>query len=80
MSKMIEDKCVDCDLPCILNSCPYHKKEIYQCDYCNYEAVYKYDGEDYCEECMERLLQDIFDESNIMDKAKMLGIEIQKIE
>ena len=80
MSKMVENKCVDCGLPCLLDSCPYYKKEISHCDYCGYDAIYRYDGEDYCEECIDRLLQNLFDEFNIMDKAEMLGVEIQKIE
>lgn len=83
MSKVTEDLCVDCGLPCIGHACPYHKSrnsEIYYCDTCLLScADYKMDEQDFCEECARSHLNDIFNDLTIWEQAKLLGIKASKI-
>ena len=47
-----EELCYDCDVR-RCNSCPYSGAQaIYECDLCDNEAEYTYDGKDYCESCL----------------------------
>lgn len=81
MSKKIENHCVDCDLPCLGNSCPYQNVEVFYCDICGSgRAKYRVCGDDYCKECMVDFLKDSFNELTIMEKAKALEIDIQNID
>lgn len=83
MSKITEDLCVDCGLPCIGHACPYHKShnsENYYCDTCLLScAEYKIEGEDFCNECARAYLGDIFNDLTILEQAKLLKIDISKI-
>lgn len=81
MSKRTENNCVDCGLPCLGNSCPYRNVKVFNCDICGSgRAKYRMCGNDYCKECMEEFLKDEFNELTIMEKAKVLDIEIQNID
>ena len=51
-----EDECVGCptELGCIGSACPYRNVPHLYCDKCKYdvEKLYKYDGQELCEECL----------------------------
>lgn len=49
----IENDCVDCDLPCLGNSCPYTNVEHHYCDNCGDEdTLYNYEGKELCANCV----------------------------
>lgn len=76
--KDVVNNCVDCELPCI-SSCPYWKTKVYYCDSCGKEgAEYRIDGDDYCEDCAEKYLHDVFDDLSLMDKGDALNIDIKE--
>ena len=74
-----ESRCVNCDLPCLRESCPYFRVEIHYCDKCKEEADYVLDGDDYCEDCAEEYLTNFFKELLLKEKAKLLNINIESL-
>ena len=47
------NECVDCDKPCIYESCPYYEVEHFCCDFCGEETkLYEYECYELCEECI----------------------------
>ena len=51
--KRRENECVNCDLPCIGNNCPYKEVIRFYCDRCGCEDIlYHYDGEELCKDCL----------------------------
>lgn len=56
MSKVLENECVSCGLPCLGNACPNRAVPHYYCDCCNDEfepnELYDYEGEMLCSECL----------------------------
>lgn len=78
MSKKIENHCVNCDLPCLGNSCSYRNAEVLYCDICgDVEVAYRIENEDYCKECAEKYLSEVFNELSLEERAEVLGICIQ---
>lgn len=72
--------CVDCDLPCIKEACPYYKSEIVVCDECGNYAEYSFfDEKDLCESCAHQYLSESWDESSIEEKAEMLGMSCKAL-
>ena len=60
-----ESGCVDCDLPCIYQTCPYYEITRYLCDECEAEDIlYNFDGQELCAECILKRLPKI-NESDI---------------
>lgn len=55
----VESDCVDCDLPCIYEACPYYQMFVYECDDCGEEVdnLYYYDGQELCIDCIEHRLE-----------------------
>lgn len=56
-----EDRCVDCDLPCMGLGCPNRNVEVHYCDQCQEELgdIYEVDGDELCEDCLkERFKKD----------------------
>ena len=51
-----ENECVGCppEIGCLGTACPNRNVKHLYCDKCGYEAekLYKYDGEELCEECL----------------------------
>lgn len=74
-----EDQCVDCGLPCFGPSCKYKNVPVFRCDQCGDYAGYRYEQEDYCEDCFKRLLKDTFDELTVMEKAEALNIDCEDL-
>ena len=75
--KKIENFCVDCDLPCLGIACPNRNVPVYYCDICNSDcANYVIDGEDYCFECAQKRMQELFDELTLSEKAELLKVYI----
>lgn len=80
MSRKIENHCVNCVLPCIGSSCPYHDVPVDYCDACGDEgAIYRIDGEDLCEDCAEERVKEIFDDMTLSEKAEVVNIDLEKI-
>lgn len=76
-----ENQCVSCDLPCIYQSCPYWSVAVAECDVCHDEdVVCRLEGEDLCEKCANKRLQEVFDTLTIEEKAKALELEIEDID
>lgn len=77
-----ENQCVGCppEIGCIGSSCPYSNVPIDYCDLCGNEgAEYRIDDEDYCESCIKKFFQMIFDDLSISEKAEALKIDLLKI-
>lgn len=70
-----ENQCVDCGLPCIGTLCPYIDVPIRKCDNCGDEgAEYIIDGEDFCEDCAERITQEEFNMLSTTQKINILDL------
>ena len=50
----IENHCVDCTGHCLGSACPNRRVEVHYCDVCGEEADYWAEGEDLCEDCLQR--------------------------
>mgnify|MGYP007083040338 CR=1 FL=1 len=77
-----ENQCVGCptEIGCLGSSCPYINVPVYYCDWCESEgAEYRIDGMDYCETCVKKYLQEIFDDLTIAERAEALNIDLSKI-
>ena len=50
------------------------------CDQCGETAHFEYQGVDYCMECAEKFLQEVFNEDfNFQEKAEMVGVDFKDI-
>ena len=51
-----EDECVGCptEMGCMVSACPYRDVPYLYCDKCEgeVEKLYKYEGQEICEECL----------------------------
>lgn len=59
----IENRCGGCapSFPCLGSSCPSRNAEIAYCDECGEEIkgdAYEIDGEDLCEECRDKVINE----------------------
>ena len=80
MSRKIENGCVNCGLPCLHHLCKYYRMESAYCDQCGETAHFEYQGVDYCMECAEKFLQEVFnDDFNFQEKAEMVGVDFKDI-
>lgn len=71
-----ESMCVDCDLPCLQNACPYYKVRTPICDRCGDYAEYRFhDEDDFCESCAYEYLEEAWNDYSIENKAEMLEIQ-----
>ena len=63
MKKALKGCQVGCDLPCIREGCPYWGGVELICDECGCESekLYKYNGRELCEECLENLSPRLYD-------------------
>lgn len=80
MATVIEDNCVNCTIYCI--NCGRRNQEVIKCDArgCDEYAKYIIDGEDFCEECAEEVLIEMFKDLTIIEMAEALGINISHCE
>lgn len=82
--KIIENNCVDCQLPCI--HCGLSHQEVVKCDvehcdnYARYQVTGMFSG-DYCDDCFEELLKDVFNELTIKEQINILSdyISVNKL-
>lgn len=60
-----ENRCVGCPdgMFCMGSTCPMVNVSVSYCDHCGGYSSIESDGEDFCEECFEKLLDKIFDEN-----------------
>lgn len=74
-----ESDCVDCQLPCLYNTCSHYRKPVYYCDVCGDYADVNFDGEDLCrshaEERIDNLYKECIDELNFEGDWEDLGYE-----
>lgn len=78
-----ENQCVGCPegMGCLGKSCPYVDVLVDYCDDCGAEgAEYRIDGDDLCEDCAEKYLQEVFDDLTISEKAEALEVDLTKID
>ena len=75
-----ENQCVGCVLPCLGPSCKYLKVPVFYCDQCGEYARYRYDGEDYCESCFEKMLDGVFEDLTIIEKAQVWDVDYEDVE
>jgi hypothetical protein len=53
-----ENECVECNLPCIYESCPFWAVKRFYCDECEEEnQLYWWDGQQLCLGCVEARLE-----------------------
>ena len=67
---------------CPFPKCPFEKNrvQVNYCDICGSEgAKYCLDGDDVCEECAETIIMDAFKELMLSERAKAVGIDLEKI-
>lgn len=74
-----ESRCVNCDLFCLRENCPYYRVKIHYCDKCKEEADCVLDGDDYCEDCAEEYLTSFFKELSLKEKSETLGIKFESL-
>ena len=78
-----ENQCVGCPegMGCLGKSCPYVDVPVDYCDDCGAEgAEYRIDGDDLCEDCVEKYLQEVFDDLTVSEKAEALEVDLTKID
>lgn len=77
-----ENQCVGCPtgMGCLGSSCPYRNVPKDYCDLCGKEGtIYRIDRKDYCEDCAKEYFYEMFNNLTIMEMAKVLEVNILKI-
>lgn len=76
-----EDGCVNCprELGCIGANCPRYEVQSIYCEFCGEPAEYKIEGDDYCEDCAKKYLQDVFGNLSVREMANILGEDVTRI-
>ena len=78
--KKIENRCVDCGMPC-LSSCRLRNVNVCYCDRCKDDnAIYTINDEDLCEHCADTVLNELFDELTISEKAEALNLTLHEVD
>lgn len=80
--KRYVNMCVDCppEIGCLGRTCPKRNVPVYDCDVCRFgEAKYTWNGNDYCDDCINSALDDAFSQLSPTEKAEALGYEIREI-
>ena len=79
--KIIKNDCVGCppEIGCLGSTCPYINVEYFFCDDCGREAMYIFEGRHYCQKCAEELVDSEFNELSVIEKAKCLSINMDRI-
>ncbi|MCM1062690.1 MAG: hypothetical protein NC452_20785 [Eubacterium sp.] len=77
----IRNECVCCppEMGCLGGTCPYVNVKRAVCDECGADAIYRIDGEDYCDTHVRKYLRDIFDSLLAEEQAECLGIDFETI-
>lgn len=76
-----ESHCVQCDLPCIYEACPNYSVEVHYCDSkgCHEYAAYENNGTETCDDCTEKILEDIFSKLSFEEKVKLFNWENENV-
>ena len=80
--KVKDDLCVHCpaEMGC-RDGCPYINRYHYECDICGSDdAEYQIEYEDYCEDCADKYLNDIFNQYTVDEKARLLNVQVERLE
>lgn len=80
MSIKIENHCVDCGLPCLGDNCKYKKVPVSYCDYCGDNATVRIDEEDFCLDCANKKLIELFNEFDICTRASIVNVSFREFE
>lgn len=79
-----ENHCCDCAVPgypCIGDSCPFVNVPVYYCDFCDdIYAEFVINEGHYCRKCAEKCLEEEFRSLTILERAKILEIELESLE
>lgn len=79
MTDEMMDRLVECEMDEYEERCERQKIEDGCCE-CGDIPDYKFQGEYFCSECLDDLLNQKFNENySVRDKAKMLGVEVKTI-
>ncbi len=80
--KETRDECVGCPpgMGCMGRSCPYANVEVTICDKCREDAAYNIDGEDFCEDCAQKYLTELFQSLSLQEQAELLDVELEELE
>ena len=73
-----ENNCVYCPQGCI--DCGRRNQEVIKCDgnHCDNYAKYSIDGEDYCEDCARKLMQETVKNYTIEELAKLFELTCKR--
>lgn len=76
-----ENQCVNCELPCLGDSCPFLNVPIHYCDDCEKEyAVCTVDGKELCLDCAKALLNEEFNNLAPFEQAEVLNLDFSFLE
>ena len=70
----IENQCVGCETCTLGSGCSLLHVEVDTCDICDDTAECSLDGKDYCVECANEYLNELFNELSITEKAEAMGV------
>lgn len=77
-----ENECVNCGLPCVGSACSYYKVPHYYCDNCHDETnnLHNFDGRQLCDYCLERIVDDMWIDMSLEEKAQLLDEDFSDVE
>jgi len=78
----IENQCVGCETCTLGSGCSLLHVQCIYCDECGSdEAKYHIENMDYCEECANKYLDELFhDISSVEEKAELLDLNCNRID
>lgn len=78
----VENQCVGCETCTLGMGCSLRHVIISTCDECGLDdAKYHIDGKDYCEECADKYLNQLFiDSFSIPQKAEIIDVTFEIID
>ena len=71
--KKIENHCVCCE---VCYNCGRDKLKVLVCDECKDDAKYSTSEGDFCEDCFWEMLNNIWEDLTLEEKAELLEIKI----
>lgn len=74
-----ESNCVGCALPCVYERCPYYRVKVHYCVKCGEQADIKMDGDTFCSNCAERLIDEEVAALSFKEKCELLNIEKENL-
>lgn len=80
-----ENNCVGCPdgIPCIGKICPLVHQEVVICDQCGNHInskYYKFTNKEYCEDCIDDVLNEEFHHLTLSEKVEIFDVGISSID